>query len=228
MLPILEGVTQLDPRFLMAWKVYGWHAAYNLHAESVTLIDRRWALEEGIQVLKRAVEANPDIWEMYFELAWTLYDRKHDKRRAAEYFRLADEFPDAPHVATRFVYRSYEGVLDFENLFPALERAVAKHKDVTLHQYIANRDLEFWRENWDNPEAHRKEIVDENTQRGQRSVPFELYPDNPYWDVCPRCGLPSPKGSDACGMCRTPFPRSPVEEAARGIGEESAEAPRGR
>ena len=27
---------------------------------------------------------------------------------------------------------------------------------------------------------------------------YHLYPDDPYWDVCPICGLPSPKGSERC------------------------------
>jgi hypothetical protein len=214
MLPILEGVTQLDPRFIAAWKVYGWHAAYNLHAESETMADRRYWLEQGEKILERGVLANPDTYEMYFELAWTLYDRSHKKRRAAEYFRKAAEFPDAPHTVTRLIYKSYEGVLDFENLFPALREAVEKHKDNSLHQRLATRDLEFWESNWQNPDAHRKEIVTENTQRLQRSVAFELYEGNPFWDVCPACGLPSPKGSDACEVCNRPFPQSSGEQPA--------------
>jgi len=32
--PLLESVTQLDPHFVLAWKVYGWHLAYNLNAEA--------------------------------------------------------------------------------------------------------------------------------------------------------------------------------------------------
>ncbi len=225
MLPILEGVTQLDPKFMMAWKVYGWHAAYNLHAESETYIDRNYWLKEGVRILERAVQANPDTWEMYFELGWTLYDRAHQKQRAAEYFRKADEFPDAPHYVTRLIYKSYEGVLDFENLFPALEHAVSTHKDVSVHQFLANRDLEFWQKNWDNPDVHRREIVTENTQRKQRSVPFYLYPGNPYWDVCPRCGLPSPKGSENCSICGAPLPQAEAGRRAVKPAEEASAAP---
>jgi hypothetical protein len=225
MLPILEGVTQLDPKFISAWKVYGWHAAYNLHAESETIIDKRYWLQTGIDILQRGVEANPDTYELLFELGWTLYDRGHQKRRAAEFFKKADEFPEAPHVVTRLIYKSYEGVLDFENLFPALHNAVERHKDIPLHQFLAERDLEFWEKNRDNPEVHRKEIVEENTQRLQRSAPFELYPDNPYWDVCPNCGLPSPKGSAACEICGRPFDRRAEEEPARAATEATPPAP---
>jgi hypothetical protein len=215
MLPILEAVTQLDPHFLLAWKVYGWHAAYNLHAESETMIDRRYWLARGVEVLERAVEANPDTWEMYFELGWTLYDRAHEPRRAAERFYQADQFPDAPHYVTRMYYRSFEHVMDFDRLFPALEYARKKHTDSALHQKIVNRDLQWWTEHRDDPEEHRRQIVLENTARRQRSVPYYLYPDDPYWDVCPLCGLPSPKGSAVCDVCGAPF-RRPAESKQEG------------
>ena len=53
MLPILDAVTQLDPQFLLAWKVYGWHAAYNLHGESQTLAEKNWWLDHGVDALER-------------------------------------------------------------------------------------------------------------------------------------------------------------------------------
>jgi tetratricopeptide (TPR) repeat protein len=211
MLPLLDAVTQLDPHFLLAWKVYGWHAAYNLHAESETLVDKRFWLRRGIENLERAVEANPDTWEMYFELGWTLYDRAHENWRAAQYFRQAAELPDAPHYVTRMCYRCYEHVMDFENLFPALEWALSRHKDVALHQRIVSRDLEWWTNNWDDPKEHRRQIVLENTARKQRSVPYYMYVDDPYWDVCPICGLPSPKGSE---VCENPLCGYPLKEGA--------------
>lgn len=216
LMPILESVTELDPHFIMAWKVYGWHAAYNLHAESETVIDRRHWLSKGIEVLERAVEANPDTWDMWFELGWTLYDRAHQKERAAEYFYKADQFPDAPHYITRLYYRCYEDILDMEKLLPALEYARERHKDVHLHQFLVNRDYEFWQTHKDDPFTHRRIIVSENSERQQRSVPFYLYPDNPYWDVCPRCGLPSPEGSETCEVCGAELPDpSQVSDSAR-------------
>ncbi len=202
MLPLLDAVTQLDPHFLLAWKVYGWHAAYNLQAEAETRVDKRFWLRRGIDALERAVEANPNAWEVYFELGWTLYDRAHEPWRAAQYFRKTDEFEDAPHYVTRMVYRCYEHVMDFDELFPALEYALSKHKDVPLHQKIVKRDLDWWTANKDFPEEHRRQIVLENTARKQRDVDYWLYPDDPFWDVCPRCGLPSPKGS---AVCRNPY-----------------------
>jgi len=200
-IPLLDAVVELDPHFLLAWKVYGWHCAYNLHVEAQTLVDKRYWLQRGLQVLERGVEANPGRWDLYFELGWTYYDRAHDAYRAAEWFRRADEFPDAPAYVTRLVYRPFERILDFDRLFPAIEYARAKHLDDHHHQRIVNRDLEWWTTRQDDPQEHRRQIVIENTRRHQRAIPFHMYPDNPYWDVCPRCGMPSAKDAQTCANC---------------------------
>jgi len=216
MLPILDVVTQLDPQFLLAWKVYGWHAAYNLHGESQTLSEKNWWLDHGVDALERSVEANPDSWEMYFELGWTLYDRAHEPWRAAERFWQADQFEDVPHRVTRMYYRCFEHVMDFEKLFPAVEYALNKHKDIALHQRIVNRDWDWWTAHRDDPQEHRRQMVLENTARKQRSRPYYLFPDDPYWDVCPRCGLPSPKGS---AVCENPLCKFPLGEVAGGASQ---------
>jgi tetratricopeptide (TPR) repeat protein len=212
-LPLLDVVTQLDPHFLLAWQVYGWHAAYNLHAAAELKSEKKQYLEKGIQIFERAVEANPNTWEMYFQLGWTLYDRAHENWRAAEYFRKADQFPDAPAYVTRMYFRCFEHVMDFERLFPALEYAKRRHTDANKaedveHQFIVNRDYKWWKERWNDPQEHRRQIVIENSARQQRSLDYYLYPDDPYWEVCPFCGMPSPKGSAVCQnpLCKHPFP----------------------
>jgi hypothetical protein len=211
--PLLDAVTQLDPHFILAWQVYGWHLAYNLHAESETQVDKNYWLDRGVKVLEDGVAANPDNWEMIFELGWTLYDRAHEPWRAAEYFRKADEKPGAKAYVARLIYRCYEGVLDFENLFPALHYAQGRHNDPNVsgdnqHQTIVKRDLEWWTRMKDDPNEHRRQIVRENSARAERSRPFYLYPNDPYWSVCPVCGLPSPKGSAVCSVCHAPMPQT--------------------
>lgn len=216
--PLLDAVTQLDPNFILAWQVYGWHLAYNMHAESETVVDKRWWMHRGVEVLEQGVQANPNNWEMIFELGWTLYDRAHEPWRAAEYFRKADKFPGSKSYVTRLIYRCYEGVMDFQNLFPALEYAKSRHNDKNIaddvqHQVIVQRDFGWWTQHRDDPMEHRRQIVMENTARAERSVPFYLYPDDPYWDVCPICGMPSKKGSDVCSVCGAPLKQLKATES---------------
>lgn len=210
LLPLLEAVTQLDPHFVLAWKVYGWHCAYNLNAASETYADKSYWLERGLEILERAVDVNPESWEMVFELGWTYYDRAHRPYRAAEYMRRADRLVGAPSYVTRMTYRVYEHIMDFEKLFPAMQAALKKHPDDHVHQKTVKRDIEWWTRMWNDPREHRRQIVLENTARQQRALPFYLYPDDPYWTVCPQCGVPNPKGSKTCEHCQAPLPEKPT------------------
>lgn len=218
LLPLLESVTQLDPHFVLAWQVYGWHCAYNMNAEAETVIDKRYWLQRGMEVLQRAVDVNPDSWEMLFELGWTHFDRAHEPYRAAEYFNQADEMLGSRSYVTRMTYRVYEHIMDFEKLFPAMERALKRHTDDAVHQKTVKRDIDWWTEHWNDPREHRRQIVMENTKRQQRGapgvIPFWLYPDDPYYVICPYDGMPAPKGSTTCEYCRRPLPQSqPTAEA---------------
>jgi len=199
--PVMESVVQLDPHFILGWQVYGWHLAYNLNAESVLQTDRRAWLEDGIAVLKRGVALNPKSFEMTFEYAWTLFDRAHDLYRAADAFYYASQQQDAKAYCARMYYRPFEHLLDFDRLWPAMKWAQKQFPDDIPHQKLVARDMDWWRQNWNNKAEHRKQIANENTARQQRAVPFWLYPNDPYWNVCPLCGLPTEKGKPVCENC---------------------------
>jgi len=207
LLPLLDAVTQLDPHFVLAWKVYGWHCAYNLNAESETVVDRKYWLDRGLEILQRAVDVNPKSWEMVFELGWTYFDRAHEPYRAAEYFRQADRLPGSASYVSRMAYRVYEHIMDFKKLFPAMQQALTEHRDEAAHQKMVKRDIDWWTAHWNDPQEHRRQIVMENTARQQRALPFDLFPGDPYWVVCPADGLPSPKGSKVCQACGRPLPQ---------------------
>ena len=200
---VLESVVQLDPHFLLGWQVYGWRLAYNLNAESVLEVDRRYWLDQGIQVLQRAVAMNPESWDMTFELGWTYYDRAHDMPKAAEYFYRASELPGSRSYAARMYYRPYEAMLDFKKLWPAMEYALSKHKDSAPHQLLVKGSIEWWKTHWNDPQEHRRQIVKENSARQQRTLPFALFPNDPFWNVCPLCGMPTKKGEPECSVCHS-------------------------
>jgi tetratricopeptide (TPR) repeat protein len=218
---LLESVVQLDPHFILAWRVYGWHLAYNLNAESKTLIDRRYWLDRGVEVLRRAVDVNPKAWEPRFELGWTLFDRAHRYPEAAGIFLEASKLQGSPAYIDRLYYRCYEHMLDFGHLWKALDYAESrldKFPGENQHQRLVRRDKEYWQNNWNTPEAHRKEIVKENSARQQRALPPALFPGDPFWDVCPHCGLPSHKGATKCEnpFCGAPMPGAKPEAPEAG------------
>ena len=208
---VLESVVQLDPHFVLAWQIYGWHLAYNLNAESMLLVDRRYWLEEGTKVLERGVVVNPRSFDMMFELAWTRYDRAHDLYQAANDFYAATKLPGAKAYASRLYYRPYEHMLDFKKLWPALEYARKQFPDDHAHQKIVSDSIKWWHEHQNDPQWQRYEIVRENTARKQRSRPYFLYKGNPYWNVCPVCGLPTEKDKPVCSTCGYKFPPEDVK-----------------
>jgi hypothetical protein len=204
---VMESAVQLDPHFVLAWQVYGWHLAYNLNAESISLMDKKYWLGEGVKVLERGVDANPDVSEMTHELAWTYLDRVHDLPKAAEFFYRAAKLPGAKPFDVRLRYRAYENLLDFKNLWPAMEWAAKQFPDDHVHQYLVHRDIDYWKRSEHDPAAHRTIIARENTARQQRALDFYLYPGDPYFDVCSNCGKANPKGAAACEYCGQPFPK---------------------
>ena len=166
-----------------------------------SMLAARILLDQGIQVLERAVAINSDSAEMMHEFAWTLFDRAHDLDKAAEYFYRTSKMPKARSYSARLYYHCFEQSLNFKRLWPALQYAMGKFKDEHQHQYIVHRSYDFWKGHWNDPMTHRRVIVEENTARLQRSIPFLLYPDDPFWNVCPLCGLPTKKGEPECSIC---------------------------
>lgn len=85
MVPAFEGCVTLNPNFLEAWSVYGWHLAWNLYiyTDNPTLRDK-W-MRMGEDVFKRAREANPTKPMPYFDLAWFYTQRKGDYAAAMPY-----------------------------------------------------------------------------------------------------------------------------------------------
>lgn len=81
--PIMEAVVTLDPNFIDAWSVTGWHWAYNLYADEAdkTLHPNRSAAEirkrqdydvnVGLDYLTRGAAANPDTYRLWFDAGYT-------------------------------------------------------------------------------------------------------------------------------------------------------------
>jgi tetratricopeptide (TPR) repeat protein len=91
-LPIVRMVTWLDPHQLDVYSTGGWHLAYNF-TDSESRSDRRY-IEPSIALLKEGVANNPEIYDLYFELGWTLYYQKiKDYKEAAVWIEKATKLP---------------------------------------------------------------------------------------------------------------------------------------
>lgn len=108
----IELATTLQPRFIPFWELGGWHLAWNASVdvrndplepdqEERKRREQFW-IQRGKKIFERGLEANPETFTMYRQLA-DLYDQKlQDPARAADYYLLASQSPDSPLFLERF------------------------------------------------------------------------------------------------------------------------------
>ena len=73
-LPIVRMVTWLDPHNIDVFTTGAWHLDYNFVDEQ-QMSDKRY-IPGSIALMKEAIANNPNIWSLYFELAWVHYNKK--------------------------------------------------------------------------------------------------------------------------------------------------------
>ena len=112
-LNVMRTVTLLDPHWLEPWKILGWHLAYNLYVETKDPNLQGEYLRKGLDALKEGVSWNPNTYELYFELAWTYFDKVRDYEEATKWFAAAIEFPH-PEFIERMIAHSYERMPDLD------------------------------------------------------------------------------------------------------------------
>lgn len=122
MIPVLRTVTLLDPHFIDAWRIAGWHWAYNLYVETKDLEEKDMCLNNGIRFLKEGIVWNPEKFDLYFELGWTYYDKMGSFLDAVEYFAQARTKKDAPRnpdYIQRMIGHAYERIPDIPKALDA-------------------------------------------------------------------------------------------------------------
>jgi len=103
-LPLLRMIVYLEPDFITAWSLGGWHQAYNLsyYAEG-TELEKRY-IDAGLGFLKKGLALNRDTYELYFEIGWTYFHRLKDYDNALYYFEEAAKY-DHPSYIDRLIIR---------------------------------------------------------------------------------------------------------------------------
>ena len=84
-------VTDLDPKFEEPY----------LFGSFVLLTDAKRP-REGLALLRKGLEKNPESWTLHFELGFVHYVALKEYETASRYFRLAAALPGAPEYAARF------------------------------------------------------------------------------------------------------------------------------
>jgi len=107
---VMRTVTLLDPHWLEPWTFAGWHYSYNLsyEAEAVHNYELQGELiQRGINYLVEGVSYNPGTYELYFETAWTYFDKLKEYDEAAKWARATLTFTH-PEYIPRQIGHMYE------------------------------------------------------------------------------------------------------------------------
>jgi tetratricopeptide (TPR) repeat protein len=121
MLPTARAVVAIDPHFIEAWTVMGWHQAYNIFNDYQEAGDWagkwRW-FNSGIDWLKDGLEHNPRSRDIAFNIGWTLFDRGEYYPEAVEWLTKTLRNESTITYTGMLIGHAYERMPDID---PAIE-----------------------------------------------------------------------------------------------------------
>jgi tetratricopeptide (TPR) repeat protein len=126
---VMRTVTLLDPHWLEPWTFAGWHYAYNLSYEAEAARNypqQARFIEAGINYLTEGVSYNPGTYELYFELAWTYFDKLKEYNEAARWARACLEF-DHPEYIPRQIAHGMERIPDIPKALDWYDYCMKQH-----------------------------------------------------------------------------------------------------
>lgn len=129
-LPIYRTITFLQPHFIQAWSVAGWHMAYNIYHEAKDEDKPKW-LEAGLNFLKEGIDNNPHRYELYFETGWTYFHKAKNYDEAIKYFRRAIRF-EHPDYIDRMIAHAFLKKGDVKGSYEEWKRIVKRYPEDCL------------------------------------------------------------------------------------------------
>ncbi|MBN1871076.1 MAG: hypothetical protein JW800_00735 [Candidatus Omnitrophica bacterium] len=141
LLPILRAVTWMQPHFIEAWEIGGWHLAYNLYAYAANSPDRERYIEDGIRFLKEGLARNRNVYNLWFNLGWIYYHKLADYDEAIRYFRSATRY-EHPDYIDRLIAHAYRKKGDIASEYKEWLRCETLYKDNRHHVGIVEKHLQ--------------------------------------------------------------------------------------
>jgi tetratricopeptide (TPR) repeat protein len=123
-IPIVRLVTWLDPHNIDVYTTGAWHLDYNF-VDDAQMSDKRY-IPASIALLREGIKNNPNMWDLWFELGWTHYNKKlQDYDKALECIEKACQYdgfdPNTgrrtprPEYVDRMLAHQYEKVGRFQD-----------------------------------------------------------------------------------------------------------------
>jgi len=127
---LAEVITDLDPQFTFAYRL-----------SALILAEDMGEFEEGVKILKKGIENNPENWWLCFEMGFLYYISGRDYGEAERYFELASRMPEANERATRFAASAAARGGDIETSIEMWKK-LAETSDDPFMDELAGRYIE--------------------------------------------------------------------------------------
>jgi len=132
---LINIVTDLDPNFQFPY-IFG----------AVVMSQDMGDLPRGIEILKKGMRANPESWQLPFEIGFLYYITAGDADAAAHYFDLASRMPGGRDKAGRFAAFLYSKAGHAETSIRMWEE-LAETSDQPYMREMARRYIEQIKKN---------------------------------------------------------------------------------
>lgn len=140
-MPLLRGITWMQPHFLEAWELGAWHLAYNLYAHAEGMADREVYIERGIKFLKEGLAKNRNVYDLWFNLGWMYYNRLENFDEAIRFLKSAARY-EHPAYIDRLTAHAYRKKGDIEAEYRQWQYCLTIFKDNSYHVEIVKKHLE--------------------------------------------------------------------------------------
>ncbi len=127
---LAEVITDLDPQFTFAYRLC-----------ALILAEDMGEFEEGVKILKKGIENNPQNWWLCFEMGFLYYISGRDYGEAERYFELASRMPGANERATRFAASAAAKGGDIETSIEMWKKLAETSEDPFMNE-LAGRYIE--------------------------------------------------------------------------------------
>jgi tetratricopeptide (TPR) repeat protein len=173
-MPTLRAITQLDPHFIEAWELLGWHIGYNMYVQAAPEDRARWA-QAAIDCYREGIALNPESWRLQQGLAWYYQDRLLDYYRAIpEWWKAARKRGglSQPAVVLHPLAHCYEDTWQITEAVKVFKWCVRIDPD----DAIAVRAIDWWSKHKNDKPYLRQLLAHRNQQREDRGLPPMLPP----------------------------------------------------
>lgn len=143
MLPLYRAITVLQPHYVDYWSTAGYHLAWSLPFTAETEEEKQKYIQQGIDFLKEGLSYNPDVYQLYFDLAF-IYDHKlKDYDEAIKWYKKAIEFPNHFPYVDRAVAHNFRKKGDLQAALQEWVKLKNLYPDDQYHQGIVEKNLKI-------------------------------------------------------------------------------------